>query len=161
SDHGAPGGETAIAAGVGSLADVGGRLRGAATVEVGAVWVGGVPVGPEAVRGPVDAIDVVVWNTATGHAFPGGTHDLQDTWLEVVAFDGEGHPVGASGTTPGDPDAERFRAQAVDPDGHPEDLHRTAKIRGAAYDRTVPPLGAVATRYAVTGDVRAIEVRLL
>jgi hypothetical protein len=145
-DHQAPGGHTPLAAAVGGLALATERLAGAATVDVGAVWAGGSPLAPELAGEAFEAVDVVVWNTGTGHAFPGGTHDLQDTWLEVEVYAEDGALLASSGT---DPSGERARlyALAMDSSGRAVRTHRTREIVTAAFDRTVPPGGAVAVRF--------------
>lgn len=114
-------------------------LPGAAEVLVAAVWVDGRPVAPGAARGPIDAIDVVVWNTGTGHAFPGGTKDLQDTWVDLTVTGAETLTARAAG----------LRAVVVRADGTPEPRHVTAAIAAAAVDQTVPPGGARALRFTL------------
>jgi Cytochrome c554 and c-prime len=151
-DHGAPGAHTALAAQVGGTEAIALRLRGAARVLVAGVWVGGRVVAPEEATGPVEAIDVVVWNVGTGHAFPGGTKDLQDTWVEVQAA--------ASGSTWSG--SAPLRAIVVDAAGSPERLHRTARLAAAAVDGTVPPGGARALRFVLPAPapLETIDARL-
>jgi tetratricopeptide (TPR) repeat protein len=123
------------------------RLRGAVTLELGEVWAG---------PGGVERFDLVVWNTATGHSFPGGPGDLQDTWLEVEVLSADGAVLARSGEgdAPG-----RFGAMVLDGDGVPERTHRTARVHAAALERTVPPGDARATRYALPAPAPATAVR--
>jgi hypothetical protein len=157
-DHQAPGGHTPLAAEVGGLPLAAERLKGAATVDVGAVWVQGQPVAPELAQGPLEAVDVVVWNTGTGHSFPGGTKDLQDTWLEVKVYAEDGALIASAG------ERARLYALVMDSSGRAVRTHRTREIVTAAFDRTVPPGGAVAVRYVmpeVATRPDRIEVALL
>ena len=147
-------------------------LQRAATIDVARLRVGGEWIEPDAlpaqaIEGDV-AVDVVVRNTGTGHNFPGGTRDLQDTWIELRLFDGQGRLVAEAGThheTADDPTAFVFRATLLDDEGRPERLHRVDRFRAPAYDRTLAPRDAMVARYGVTlaapvpGPLRA-EARL-
>lgn len=150
-DHQAPGAHTPLAAALHALPAVVARLSGAVTVDVGALWIGGDLVPPESSPelAHVDAFDVVVWNTRTGHAFPGGTHDLQDTWLEVRVFDEVGALIASSGEDASDPDAARLYALVMDERGEAVRTHHTEEIVTAAFDRTIPPSQASAMRFVM------------
>ena len=43
-------------------------------------------------------VDVVLFNAAVGHRFPGGVNDNNDVWLEIEMRDEAGHVVGEHGT---------------------------------------------------------------
>ncbi len=108
----------------------------------------------ESVRGEL-AFDVVVRNVGAGHKFPGGTRDLQDTWIELEVRDGGGRVVAEAGTGHAegdDPSAFVFRATVLDGEGRPERLHRVDRFRAPGYDRTLAPRDAMVARYEVTFD---------
>ncbi len=104
-------------------------------------------------------LDIVVENAGIGHAFPTGMPDLQESWLEVRAWDRAGRLIGANGVAPprGDnhEDAHRYRLVALDRDARPVvhgDLDRMTAVQewrrieaGAAdlarYELTVPASG--------------------
>ena len=73
-------------------------LRGAASIDVAVATAAdgtrtlpadGAPV----VAGQSITLDVVVRNESTGHRFPGGVVDAQDTWIEVAVRDARGKIV--------------------------------------------------------------------
>ena len=145
-------------------------LRRAATIDVPRVrseagWESVETFGErDSVEGPL-AFDVVVRNVGAGHKFPGGTRDLQDTWIELTLRDGAGRIVAEAGTEYAegdDPSAFVFRATVLDAEGRPERNHRVDRFRAPAYDRTLAPRDAMVARYEVTLDSPAegpFEVR--
>lgn len=135
------------------------RLRSAARIDVAAVrsqdrsrrWL---PADGASVRpGESVEIDVVVRNLGTGHAFPGGTLDAQDTWMEVEVRDADGALVAEAGTrharSHDDPTAHRLRALVVDDRGEPVFRHRVQHFRATVADRTIAPRDAAVVRYAL------------
>ncbi len=106
-------------------------------------------------------IDVVVRNAGLGHAFPGGTADGADAWLEVTARDAAGALVFASGQEDEagarDPDAHVYRILMVDRDGAPIDKRNAWEARAVVYRRTIGPGAAEVARYRVTIPDRASE----
>jgi len=133
-------------------------LESAATIDVARAQIDGEWLEPDAlaasprVRGRV-AFDVVIRNTGTGHHFPGGTRDLQDTWVELRLFDATGRVVAEAGTEHedgDDPSAFVLRSTMLDHEGHPERLHRVRRFRAAVYDRTLAPRDATVARYEAT-----------
>lgn len=147
-------------------------LQGAATIDVprAETAAGWEPIDAFAARdsvsGPV-AFDVVVRNVGAGHRFPGGTRDLQDTWIELTVRDGDGRVVAEAGTGHAegdDPSAFVFRATVLDAEGRPERLHRVDRFRAPGFDRTLAPRDAMVARYEaelprVRGPL-SIEARL-
>lgn len=119
------------------------------------------------VRGDL-AFDVVIRNVGVGHRFPGGTRDLQDTWIELTIRDAGGRVVAEAGTnhaTDDDPSAFVLRATVLDSEGRPERRHRVHRFHAPVFDRSIPPRDALAARYEVTleGPARGpfqIEARL-
>ena len=169
-DHQTPGAHTPLADVLGALPAQVARLEGAATIDLGALWIGQIPVAPEAITEEqlggraLSALDVVVWNTGTGHAFPGGTHDLQDTWIEARLYAADGALLASSGTDSDDPGRARIYAYVLDARGEPVLTHHTAEIVTAAFDRTVAPGGAAAFRFLLPpseGKPDRVELSLL
>jgi hypothetical protein len=145
--HRFPGAHTLMAAGLADaaqLAAVQERLRDAVSVRV--------------VRAERDgagglAVDVVVSNTGTGHSFPGGTRDLQDTWLELVVRDEAGNVWAGAGlaheASGEDPTAHRFAAAPVDDSGIWQRFHLVSRFVAMAWDTTIPARDARLVRYRV------------
>jgi len=101
-------------------------------------------------------VDVVVENVGAGHAFPGGTRDLQGTTVVLDVADADGRRLASS---EGDP--HRLRATLVDEDGHPERLHRVDRFRAGAADTTVPAAASRAVRHRLAVPIGvALPLRL-
>lgn len=177
--HRFPGGHTLLAAMHGDheqIAAIEHMLRGVARVDVALARSddGSVAVPAEnLVPAPGARIDfdVVVRNLGVGHMFPGGTIDLQDTWLQVEVRDAADALIASAGTdherTAKDPTAHRIRVELVDERGQPVRGHEVERIRAVGYNQAIPARDAVAVRYAFTvpdaGAYRApltVSVRL-
>ena len=122
--------------------------------------------GAPVVAGQRLAFDVVVRNLLTGHRFPGGVVDMQDTWIEVEVRDAKGKLVAASGLAhardPRDTDAHVLRSYPVDADGNPLQRHELFAFKAVVSNQTIATRDAIAVRYAL--DVPAsvaqpLEVR--
>jgi hypothetical protein len=126
-------------------------LQGAATVDVADVRV-------EAER---VVVVVVVKNARTGHRFPGGTLDADDTWVELRAFDARGRLVAAAGDkhAAGEPtftpDTHVLRAVLLDDQGEPVLARETERFRTTVVNHTLAPRDAEAVEYelATQGNV--------
>lgn len=139
-------------------------LAGAASIDVAALRVGRrwYYSLAEAGRGSEYTFDVVVRNEESGHRFPGGTRDLQDTWVEVSVFDSEGAlmaQAGAGHAHEPDPSAYRFRSVVMDAEGRPEPDHLVHRFVAAAYDRTIAARDAALIRYSLRTRRRPARVR--
>jgi hypothetical protein len=170
--HRFPGAHTAMAAGAGDeaqLEEVRTILRTAARIDVAAVRSGDqrwLPADGAAVGGgDTIELDVVVHNRGTGHRFPGGTIEAQDTWVELVLYDANGTLIAEDGAAheadPAAP-AHRLHAIVVDADGEPTFMHRVHTFTGKIFDHTLGPRDAEIARYAVTlpeGVALPIEAR--
>jgi tetratricopeptide (TPR) repeat protein len=132
------------------------HLKGAASIDVAAVrvndryFLAGEPVSLEA--GAEVTLDVVVFNERVGHRFPGGTLDIQDTWLELVVDDARGVTLAEAGTrhsaTGEDSSAHVLHARLVDSEGEAVLAHRTHRFRAVAYDQSVLPRDADVVRFS-------------
>jgi len=109
-------------------------LHDAVTLWIPQVWIDGTPLpyepGMEAPEGAQVVVDAVVRNTATGHRFPGGLGDTQDTALvlEVSTAEGDVRIDGPS-----------LRALPIGLDALPVRNHLPHRIAAGAADHTVPP----------------------
>lgn len=131
-------------------------VKGAATLDVGAVGVGEISLS----QPPPDALasgdriwaDVVVYNSNTGHTFPGGALDLRDTWLDVVVTDATGKVVATAGQdhkeTGKDPTAVQLHAVVASEDGDLVEGHRVHSFRTAVGKHVLNPRDALVARYS-------------
>jgi hypothetical protein len=99
-------------------------------------------------------LDVVIRNLGVGHRFPGGTRDLQDTFVELRIVDALGVLVAEAGTqhaeSGDDPTAFGLRAVPLDAQGLPEELHDVHDFVVAGFDRSLAARDAMVVRYEVT-----------
>lgn len=126
----------------------------AVDVYVGAVGVGKVRIEdqPKMLK-PGEKVwaDVVVFNRATGHSFPGGAKDLRDTWIEVEVRDATGKLVRSAGTdhekTGDDPGAMVLHSVVASDEGKVVKQHRVESFRAAINDFSIAPRDALVSRY--------------
>jgi len=119
--HRFPGGQTSLAAEAGQLPANVAMLQRAVDLHVVA-WM----------EGPDLVVEAIVHNTGTGHAFPGGLGDAQDTWLRLEVLD-------EAGRSRAEVEGHAVRAEVLDEAGHPERRHRAHRIGVVAWDHRVPP----------------------
>ncbi len=158
SSHRFAGGQTALAELTGDaeqIAAVMRMLESAATIDVAAVRhadgtstlpADGAPVTP----GEELALDVVVRNVGTGHRFPGGVRDTQDTWIELEVRTRDGRVIAEAGNRHrhrDDDTAHQLTTVILDGEGHPELRHFVHRFEGKGYDHTIAPRDATTTRY--------------
>lgn len=158
--HRFAGGHATLAAAIGSaeqLAAVEKVIQNAVTMQVGAIGVGDVKVKPAPKKlepGQTLWADVVVFNKATGHKFPGGALDLRDTWIEVVVEDAHGKQVASAGTeqekTGDDPTAMVLHSVVSSDEGKIVKKHRVKSFRAAVNDYSILPRDALVARYTWT-----------
>lgn len=113
---------------------------------------------------PLEA-DVVVRNEGVGHFFPGGTLELQDTWIELEVRDADGRLVAEAGTeherTGDDPTAHRLRAELLDERGRAVRDHEVDRFRALGYNQAIGPRDAIVVAYAFrVPDAGAIALPL-
>ncbi|HEX3344025.1 MAG TPA: multiheme c-type cytochrome [Polyangiaceae bacterium] len=131
-------------------------LRGAASIDVAvataADWTRTLPAdGAPVTPGQAMTLDVVVRNERTGHRFPGGVLDAQDTWVEVEVHDARGKRLAEAGAeqqaTGVDETAHRLRAVQGDEHGTPLLLRETQRFRAPVFNHTVAPRDAEVVRF--------------
>ena len=95
-------------------------------------------------RGEKPLLDVVVRTRKLGHAFPGGTIDAQEVWVELEAKDDKGRTFYHSGKLswpdgPLEESAERYRALQID--GHSNAINKRNPwaVRAVVYAKTIGP----------------------
>ncbi|MEM9073323.1 MAG: multiheme c-type cytochrome, partial [Myxococcota bacterium] len=133
-------------------------LRDAVTIDIAAAHVEGewiLPAEDATPRGSEMAVDLVIRNVGAGHRFPGGTRDLQYTYVDIEVRDARGRVLGR---ITGD-DAFRFRAALVNEEGAIEETHFVDRFRAAAFDRTRAPRDAIVLR-AITALPRRLALPL-
>lgn len=167
--HRVSGGHTWLAAMRGdaeALAAAREQLRGAATIDIAAAGPAGGPRSypGETLVGPLAAgidleFDVVVRNVGTGHRFPGGVTDMQDTWIEVIVLDehgralasaGDGHRLRDGEVTD---DVHVLRSFVADAGGTVRDDHLIAALHTVVASRVLGPRATEVVRYAIPHEV--------
>ncbi len=141
----------------GTLARTQAFLKGVASVDVAAVVrpdgarrlpADGAPVTP----GERLLFDVVVRNRHTGHRFPGGVMDAQDTWVEVTVRDARGALLAEAGAeqeaSGDDPSAHRLRSFMADADGKGVLERQTNRFRAGVFNYTLSPREAAVVQVA-------------
>jgi hypothetical protein len=147
-------------------------LRGAASIDLAAVraadgpWTrpaDGAPVAP----GQALTLDIVVRNERTGHRFPGGVVDAQDTWIELRVTDVHGVLLADAGadhgaTSESDRTTHVLRALQADDEGHALLDRETDRFRTPVYNHTLAPRDAEVVRYelAIPRDLAASSLPL-
>ncbi len=103
-------------------------------------------------RGQDALIDVVVRTRTVGHAFPGGTFDAFDVWVELKAVDDRGKTLFWSGCLqwpdgPIEPSAHEYRVLQVDGHSHPINKRNAWSARARVYAHAIPPGAADTIHY--------------
>ena len=92
--------------------------------------------------GETAKLRVAVSNRGVGHDFPGGTLDVNEAWVEVVALDAEGAVVYSSGRIGSDnsvdPNANFYRTLPVDRKGDLVWRHDLFNMIGESFRRMIP-----------------------
>ena len=116
--------------------------------------------GAPVLAGEEVSLDVVVRNVRTGHRFPGGVIDAQDTWIEVEVVDARGARVAGAGVdqarTGDDPTAHIFRSLVADANADLRFVREVHQFRAPVVNHTIAPRDAIAARYrwSVPKDLR-------
>lgn len=100
------------------------------------------------------SFEVTVQNTGVGHAFPAGTTDINEVWLDVTVQDATGREVFRSGGLDEalnvDPQAHFYRTIAVDRHGKEVWKHDLFRMAGDAYKRRIMPGESDVANYRFT-----------
>jgi Flp pilus assembly protein TadD len=108
---------------------------------------------PKFKPGSTARVDVVVRTRKIGHAFPGGTFDSFDVWLELQATDATGRVIFWSGQAtdggkgPVEPGAHFYKAYQLDGEGHQIDKRNAWQARSVLYVRAIGPGAADTVHY--------------
>jgi tetratricopeptide (TPR) repeat protein len=137
--------------------DIAGAIVPAAAPANGPATIGGrwhLPAdGAPVVPGKALAFDVVIRNLLTGHRFPGGVVDMQDTWIEIEVADARGKRLASSGLDHAkrgdDTDAHVLRSYPVDAQGNLMQQHQLFGFRAVVSNQSIAARDAVAVRYAM------------
>jgi tetratricopeptide (TPR) repeat protein len=108
---------------------------------------------PKLTPGSTARVDVVVRTRTIGHAFPGGTLDSFDIWLELQAKDATGKiiywngKVEDNGKGPVDPGAHMYKAYQLDSEGNEINKRNAYQARSVLYVHAIPPGAADTVHY--------------
>ncbi len=121
-------------------------------------------------RGESPLIEVVVRTLNLGHAFPGGTFDAFDVWVELEARDDKGRVFYHSGKLswpdgPVEKAAHRYRTLLVDGHSNPINKRNAWAARAVVYAKAIPPGAADVVHFRVKvpkdcGDHVTLTARL-
>ncbi|MEQ1945935.1 MAG: tetratricopeptide repeat protein [Bryobacteraceae bacterium] len=93
--------------------------------------------------GSMARVDVVVRTRKIGHAFPGGTLDSFDIWLELQGKDADGKMIYWSGNVQEDgavdPGAHFYKSYQLDAEGNPINKRNAWQARSVLYVRAIGP----------------------
>ncbi len=103
-------------------------------------------------RGETPLVEVVVRTLKLGHAFPGGTIDAVDCWVEMEAKDETGRVIYHSGKLqwdngPVEDGAEKYRSLLVDGHSNPIFRRNAWAARSVVYAKVIPPGAADAVHF--------------
>ncbi len=129
------------------------------------------PRGSSVPAGVPVTFDIVVRNLGVGHAFPGGTNDSNEGWIEFTVTDSVGRRVLASGLVGADghldPMAHTFKAVLVDRHGNAIHRRNAQDIHTTVYANVIGPGTADLAHYELTlpaafaGAMLTVSARLL
>lgn len=93
--------------------------------------------------GEVVSLKVAVTNAQVGHAFPGGTTDINEAWLHFLVVDGQGVKIYESGYLKPDGDVEEgayfYRSIPIDRNGYAVWKHDLFNMVGDSFKRVILP----------------------
>jgi len=110
--------------------------------------------------GETVTLKVAVTNAQVGHAFPGGTTDINEAWIHFLVKDGQGRTVYESGQLDAgnnvEPTAYFYRSIPIDRIGNAVWRHDLFNMVGDSFKRIIPPGGTDVTSYAfnVPDDIK-------
>lgn len=96
-------------------------------------------------------LKVAVTNAQVGHAFPGGTTDINEAWLHFLVMDGQGLKIYESGDLDQDNNVETsayfYRSIPIDRTGNAVWRHDLFNMVGDSFKRIIPPGGTDVTSF--------------
>ena len=97
-------------------------------------------------------LKVAVSNAQVGHAFPGGTTDINEAWLNFLVTDGQGQKVYESGYLDDENNVEDgayfYRSSPIDRAGNAVWRHDLFNMVGDSFKRVIPPGGTDVASYS-------------
>ena len=105
-------------------------------------------------------LKVAVTNAQVGHAFPGGTTDINEAWIRFLVQDGQGRKVYESGYLDQDNNVEEsayfYKSIPIDRTGNAVWRHDLFNMVGDSFKRVIAPGGTDVTSYSfnVPDDVK-------
>jgi hypothetical protein len=98
------------------------------------------------------SLKVAVTNAQVGHAFPGGTSDINEVWIHFLVVDGQGRKIYESGYLDKDNNVEAgayfYKSIPIDRTGNAVWRHDLFNMVGDSFKRTIPPGGTDVTGYS-------------
>jgi hypothetical protein len=102
--------------------------------------------------GETVALKVAVSNVQVGHAFPGGTTDINEAWIHFRVTDGQGTQIYESGFLDADgnvePNAYFYKSTPIDHFGNAVWRHDLFNMVGDSFKRIIPPGGTDVASYS-------------
>jgi hypothetical protein len=105
-------------------------------------------------------LKVAVTNAQVGHAFPGGTTDINEAWIQFLVKDGQGRKIYESGYLDQDNNVEEgayfYKSIPIDRTGNAVWRHDLFNMVGDSFKRVILPGGTDVTSYSfkVPDDVK-------
>ncbi|WP_262964028.1 multiheme c-type cytochrome [Methylobacter psychrophilus] len=105
-------------------------------------------------------IKVAVTNVQVGHAFPGGTTDINEAWIQFLVKDGQGRKIYESGYLKQDNNVEDnayfYKSIPIDRIGNAVWRHDLFNMVGDSFKRIIPPGETDITSYSfkIPDDVK-------
>ncbi|WP_347986713.1 multiheme c-type cytochrome [Methylomonas sp. AM2-LC] len=105
-------------------------------------------------------LKVAVTNAQVGHAFPGGTSDINEAWIHFLVEDGQGRKIYESGALDRennvDANAYFYKSVPISRTGEAVWRHDLFNMVGDSFKRVIPPGASDVTSYSfkVADDVK-------
>lgn len=100
------------------------------------------------------SVKIIVSNTEVGHAFPGGTTDINESWIHFLVEDEQGRKIYESGYLKADnnvePNAYFYKTVPIDRLGNEVWRHDLFNMVGDSFKRTIAPGGTDVSTYSFT-----------
>jgi hypothetical protein len=95
--------------------------------------------------GETVTLKVAVTNAQVGHAFPGGTSDINEAWIHFLVKDSQGRKIYESGQLDPSNNVEAgayfYKSTAIDKAGNEVWRHDLFNMIGDSFKRVIPPGG--------------------